>query len=117
MSIKHLQKLAGIITENADNDDWLANQQDIADRKQQDQQPQQDGGKVYTFLIVDPATGEYTKYGSGSILQIMNQLKNDPENSRIADVIRNMNIGDKAQAGGNIFMPYDGDLYMFTPGA
>lgn len=85
--IKTLQRLAGIITEGL-------------------------ALHSYTFYIIDPETGEFTKYYSGSIISIIQQLERDPENSRIADVVKQQKIrGDN----GVISFKYDDHIYAFMP--
>lgn len=66
----------------------------------------------YTFYIVDPLSGEFTKYYSGSIIEIIKQLEQDPENSRIAQVIKQQKM---AGADGVISFVYDDHIYAFMP--
>lgn len=70
----------------------------------------------YTFLIVDPETGEYTEYYRGSPISIIQQLKNDPENSMLADLLAQKNFGDMEEGGGGqLSFKHDGHIYMFVP--
>lgn len=69
----------------------------------------------YTFLIVDPMTGEYTEYYRGSPIEIIKQLQNDPENSMIADVIKQKNFGSMTSSDGNLSFRHDDHIYMFVP--
>ena len=91
--IKHLQQLAGILTE------------DMSALKQHN----------YTFYIIDPTTGEFTKYYSGSPLSIMQQLQRDPENSRIADVLKSFNFSQGSGENGIISFPHDDHVFAFIP--
>lgn len=69
----------------------------------------------YTFLIVDPTSGEYTEYYRGSPIQILKQLEQDPENNMIADVIKQQNFGTMQDEGGNLSFKHDDHIYMFVP--
>lgn len=69
----------------------------------------------YTFLIVDPTTGEYTEYYRGSPIQIMKQLENDPENSMLADILKQKNFGTMDESGGNLSFKHDDHIFMFVP--
>lgn len=71
----------------------------------------------YTFYIIDPTTGEFTKYYSGSIIEILGKIQNDPENSMIADVLKKHTFGQAGGENGIISIPYDGHLYAFIPNA
>lgn len=91
--IKNLQELAGIY-------------KPVQESLQQHQ---------YTFLIVDPTSGEYTEYYRGSPNQIIKQLQQDPENNMIADVVLSKNFGSMDQHHGNLSFRHDDHLYMFVP--
>lgn len=70
----------------------------------------------YTFYIIDPTTGEFTKYYSGSPINIIQQLQQDPENSDIAEVIKQHTGGQlKKTEDGIISFAYDGHVYSFIP--
>jgi hypothetical protein len=69
----------------------------------------------YAFLIVDPATGEYTEYYRGSPIEIIKQLRDDPENSMIADLLAQKNFGSMDDVQGNLSFKHDDHLYMFVP--
>lgn len=66
----------------------------------------------YTFFIIDPHTGEFTQYSSGSVLEIIKQLESDPENSQIAQVIKQQQMAGK---DGIISFVYDDHIYAFMP--
>ena len=66
----------------------------------------------YTFYIIDPMTGEFTKYYSGSPISIIQQLERDPENSKIAEVIKQQPM---AGQDGVISFKYDDHIYAFMP--
>lgn len=66
----------------------------------------------YTFYIIDPMTGEFTKYYSGSPISIIQQLERDPENSKIAEVIKQQQMAGK---DGVISFKYDDHIYAFMP--
>jgi hypothetical protein len=68
----------------------------------------------YTFYIIDPTTGEFTQYYSGSVISILQQLEKDPENSMIADVLKQQNIG-QPNGTGIISFVYDSHIYAFIP--
>lgn len=69
----------------------------------------------YLFMIVDPQTGEYTEYYRGSPIQILQQLQNDPENSMIADVLKQKGFGDMQEQQGNLSFKHDDHIYCFVP--
>lgn len=69
----------------------------------------------FLFLIVDPTTGEFERYAQGSPVQIIQQLEKDPENSMIADVIKQQKWSDMEERQGNISFKYDDHIYMFVP--
>lgn len=91
--LKNLQELAGIYT---------VVQESLTQHK-------------YVFMIVDPTTGEYTEYYRGSPIEIFKQLENDPENSMIADVLRQRNFGEMDTTGGNLSFKHDDHIYIFLP--
>ena len=69
----------------------------------------------YVFLIVDPQSGEYTEYYRGSPIKILKHLEADPENSDIADVIKQQNFGSMNNNNGHLSFRHDDHLYMFVP--
>ena len=69
----------------------------------------------YTFYIIDPQTGEFTKYYSGSVIDIVQQLKRDHDNSMIADVLSKQNFGQMGGEDGILSFAYDGHVYSFIP--
>lgn len=91
--IKHLQHLAGILVEDA------------TALKQHN----------YTFYIIDPHSGEFTKYYSGSPISIMQQLQGDPENSRLADVLKSFNFSQGAGTDGIVSFNHDDHIFAFIP--
>lgn len=90
--IKKLQHLAGIVTEGLTQ-------------------------HSYTFYIIDPNSGEFTKYYSGSIISIMQQLKRDPENNMIFDVLQSANLADAGleKVDGTISFKHDDHIFAFIP--
>lgn len=72
-------------------------------------------GHNYVFLIVDPQTGECDEYGRGSPIQIMQQIANDPENSMLADVLKQRSFGEMDSTNGVLSFKYDDQIYTFVP--
>lgn len=68
----------------------------------------------YTFYIIDPQTGEFTKYYSGSPIEILKQLEQDPDNSMIANVLKQQKVGQPT-ADGIMSFVYDNHIYAFIP--
>ena len=66
----------------------------------------------YTFFIIDPHTGEFTKYYRGAVGSIIKQLEQDPENSDIAQVIKQQKMSGE---NGVISFVYDNHIYAFIP--
>lgn len=87
--LQHLQKLSGIqINESAP-------------------------GTRYIFADVDPQTGEYHEIGRGDLNQIIVNLESDPENSRLADVLKNMSLANgKTDDKGNMTFYHDNYMYL-----
>lgn len=69
----------------------------------------------YTFYIIDPQNGEFTKYYSGSVVEIVQLLRKDPENSMIADVLSKQNFSQLGGKNGILSFAYDGHVYSFIP--
>lgn len=69
----------------------------------------------YTFLIVDPTSGEYTEYYRGSPIQIIQQLEKDPENNMLADLLKQKSFGNMEENSGNLSFKHDDHIYMFVP--
>lgn len=93
MSIQNLQELAGI---------YKPVQESLTQHR-------------YVFLIVDPTSGEYTEYYRGSPIEIIKQLERDPENSMLADLLKQQNFGSMDNIGGNLSFKHDDHIYMFVP--
>lgn len=70
----------------------------------------------YTFYIIDTTSGEFTKYYSGTLGDIISQIKADPENNMLARELEKQLVGRMSKSvDGILSFPYDGHVYSFIP--
>lgn len=79
------------------------------------EKPLNENQQHYIYLVIDPATGEYTKFGQGPIHLIIRALETDQHNSELADVIKQQTANTVNKRDGKLSFRHEGDLHMFVP--